>query len=114
MSLDAKLDRIAARAEELRAMLAEGVSGEAYVRASRELSDIEPVVACRSRAIVGSAGATSDCSTAKERPPSESQSTTRVLFACRPVRTVSGAAAGEPAGGVAGGATSEVIEVLST
>ena len=44
MSLDAKLDRIAARAEELRAMLAEGVSGEAYVRASRELSDIEPVV----------------------------------------------------------------------
>jgi peptide chain release factor 1 len=45
MSLDAKLDRIAARAEELRAMLAEGASGEAYVRASRELSDIEPVVA---------------------------------------------------------------------
>ena len=45
MSLDSKLDRIAARAEELRAMLAEGVSGDAYVRASRELSDIEPVVA---------------------------------------------------------------------
>jgi peptide chain release factor 1 len=45
MSLDTKLDRIAARAEELRAMLTEGISGEAYVRASRELSDIEPVVA---------------------------------------------------------------------
>ncbi len=45
MSLDTKLDRIAARAEELRAMLAEGISGDAYVRASRELSDIEPVVA---------------------------------------------------------------------
>ena len=44
MSLDAKLDRIAARADELRAMLAEGISGETYVRASRELSDIEPVV----------------------------------------------------------------------
>ncbi len=45
MSLDTKLDRIAARAEELRAMLTEGMSGDAYVRASRELSDIEPVVA---------------------------------------------------------------------
>jgi len=45
MSLAAKLDRIAARAEELRAMLTEGLSGEAYVRASKELSDIEPVVA---------------------------------------------------------------------
>ena len=43
--LDAKLDRIATRAEELRAMLTTGLSGEAYVRASRELSDIEPVVA---------------------------------------------------------------------
>ena len=42
---DLKLDRIAARAEELRAALAEGIGGEAYVRASRELSDIEPVVA---------------------------------------------------------------------
>jgi peptide chain release factor 1 len=45
MNLAYKLDRIAARAEELRAMLSEGISGEAYVKASKELSDIEPVVA---------------------------------------------------------------------
>ncbi len=45
MSLSLKLDRIAARAEELRATLAEGLSGEAYVRASRELAELEPVVA---------------------------------------------------------------------
>jgi peptide chain release factor 1 len=45
MNLALKLDRIVARADELRAMLSEGVSGEAYVRASRELSEIEPVVA---------------------------------------------------------------------
>jgi len=45
MSLALKLDRIAARADELRAMLTEGITGEAYVKASRELSDIEPVVA---------------------------------------------------------------------
>ena len=45
MSLALKLDRIAARADELRAMLSEGISGEAYVKASKELSDIEPVVA---------------------------------------------------------------------
>ena len=45
MNLALKLDRIAARAEELRALLGEGISGEAYVKASRELSDIEPVVA---------------------------------------------------------------------
>jgi len=44
MNLALKLDRIAARAEELRALLSEGISGEAYVKASRELSDIEPVV----------------------------------------------------------------------
>ncbi|MGH7153120.1 MAG: peptide chain release factor 1 [Acetobacteraceae bacterium] len=44
MSLHARFDRIAARAEELRAMLADGLSGEAYVRASRELSELEPVV----------------------------------------------------------------------
>ncbi len=43
MSLDAQLDRIAARAEELRAMLAGGIAGEAYVRASRELAEIEPL-----------------------------------------------------------------------
>ncbi|MBV8578065.1 MAG: peptide chain release factor 1 [Acetobacteraceae bacterium] len=45
MSLSLKLDRIAARADELRAMLSEGLSGEAYARASKELSEIEPVVA---------------------------------------------------------------------
>jgi peptide chain release factor 1 len=44
-SLAFKLDRIAARADELRAMLADGISGEAYVKASKELSDLEPVVA---------------------------------------------------------------------
>ena len=45
MNLALKLDRIAARADELRALLSDGVSGEAYVRASKELSEIEPVVA---------------------------------------------------------------------
>jgi peptide chain release factor 1 len=45
MNLALKLDRIAARADELRAMLSEGLSGETYVKASRELSEIEPVVA---------------------------------------------------------------------
>jgi peptide chain release factor 1 len=45
MSLTAKLDRIVARADELRAMLSERVAGETYARASKELSDIEPVVA---------------------------------------------------------------------
>ena len=44
MNLALKLDRIAARADELRALLGEGISGEAYVKASRELSDIDPVV----------------------------------------------------------------------
>jgi peptide chain release factor 1 len=44
MNLALKLDRIAARAEELRAMLSEGITGEAYVKASKELSDIDPVV----------------------------------------------------------------------
>ena len=44
MNLALKLDRIAARAEELRALLGEGISGDAYVKASRELSDIAPVV----------------------------------------------------------------------
>ena len=44
-SLAFKLDRIAARADELRAMLADGISGEAYVKASKELADLEPVVA---------------------------------------------------------------------
>jgi len=45
MSLALKLDRIVARAEELRHLLNEGVNGEAFTKASRELSEIEPVVA---------------------------------------------------------------------
>ena len=45
MNLALKLDRIAARADELRSILSDGVSGEAYVKASKELSEIEPVVA---------------------------------------------------------------------
>src|SRR5690242_1682632 len=44
MNLALKLDRIAARADELRDMLTHGLSGEAYAKASRELADIEPVV----------------------------------------------------------------------
>jgi len=45
MSLAEKLDRLTARAEELRAMLSEGASGDAFVKASKELSELEPVVA---------------------------------------------------------------------
>jgi peptide chain release factor 1 len=45
MSFDLKLDRIVARADELRAELAGGLTGEAFSRASRELADLEPVVA---------------------------------------------------------------------
>ena len=45
MSLALKLDRIVARAEELRALLTEGITGEAFVKASRELAEIEPLVA---------------------------------------------------------------------
>ncbi len=45
MSLDAKLDRIVARAEELRATLGAPLPGDAFVRASKELSDLEPLVA---------------------------------------------------------------------
>jgi peptide chain release factor 1 len=44
MSLALKLDRIVARAEELRALMSEGLTGDAYVKASRELNEIEPVV----------------------------------------------------------------------
>ncbi len=40
-----KLDRIVARAEELHAMLSEVITGEAFVRASKELAEIEPIVA---------------------------------------------------------------------
>jgi peptide chain release factor 1 len=45
MKLADKFDRIVSRAEELRAELSEGLSGEAFSRASRELSELEPVVA---------------------------------------------------------------------
>jgi peptide chain release factor 1 len=45
MSLSIRLDRIVARAEELRALLSDGVGGEAFVNASRELAEIEPLVA---------------------------------------------------------------------
>ena len=45
MNLALKLDRIAARADELRALLSDGISGAVYVKASKELSEIEPVVA---------------------------------------------------------------------
>jgi peptide chain release factor 1 len=45
MSFSDRLDRIAARAEELQALLGSGLSGDAYVRASREFSELEPVVA---------------------------------------------------------------------
>src|SRR4029077_5718127 len=45
MSFALKLDRIVDRAAELRALLSEGATGDAYVKASRELSEIEPVVA---------------------------------------------------------------------
>jgi peptide chain release factor 1 len=44
-TLDSRLDRISARAEELRALLASGVSGEEFVKASRELSELEPIEA---------------------------------------------------------------------
>ena len=43
-SLDNKLDRIVGRADELRAMLSEG-SGDGFAKASKELSDLEPIVA---------------------------------------------------------------------
>ncbi len=43
MNLAPKLDRIAARAEELRALLSQGLSGEAYAKASKELSDLTPL-----------------------------------------------------------------------
>jgi peptide chain release factor 1 len=45
MRLDEKFDRIVARTEELRALLSDAISGEAFTRASRELSELEPVVA---------------------------------------------------------------------
>jgi peptide chain release factor 1 len=44
-SLAEKFDRIAARTEELRAMLSEQLTGEQFTRASRELAELEPVAA---------------------------------------------------------------------
>ncbi|MSP31054.1 MAG: peptide chain release factor 1 [Acetobacteraceae bacterium] len=45
MNLAMKLDRIAARSDELRALLGEAISGEAYTKASKEFSELEPIVA---------------------------------------------------------------------
>ncbi|MBU6498982.1 MAG: peptide chain release factor 1 [Rhodospirillales bacterium] len=45
MSLSVKFDRILDRADELRALLSPTIGGEAFVAASRELAEIEPVVA---------------------------------------------------------------------
>ena len=45
MNLADKFDRIVARAEELRSDLSGGLSGEAFSKASRELSELEPIVA---------------------------------------------------------------------
>jgi len=45
MSFDQKLDRILSRAEELRFMLSGTLSGEAFVKASKELSELEPIEA---------------------------------------------------------------------
>ena len=46
MNLALKLDRIVDRAEELSALLGEGtLSGDAYVKASRELNELDPIVA---------------------------------------------------------------------
>ena len=44
-TLDEKLDRIANRAAELRDQLTTGLGGDDYMRASKELAEIEPVVA---------------------------------------------------------------------
>ena len=44
-SLDAKLDRVVDRAEELRAQLTAGLSGDSFARSSRELAELEPIVA---------------------------------------------------------------------
>ena len=43
-TLDGKLERIVGRAAELRALLSEG-AGDGFARASKELSDLEPIVA---------------------------------------------------------------------
>ncbi len=43
MSFEQKLDRILSRAEELRFMLSGALAGEAFVKASKELAELEPV-----------------------------------------------------------------------
>ncbi len=45
MTLDPKLDRIEARADELRAALSAGLAGEEFGRVSKELAELEPLVA---------------------------------------------------------------------
>jgi peptide chain release factor 1 len=45
MSFEHKLDRILSRAEELRFMLSGNLNGEAFVKASKELSELEPIEA---------------------------------------------------------------------
>ena len=45
LDLSEKFDRIVLRAEELRSDLSGGLNGEAFSRASKELSELEPVVA---------------------------------------------------------------------
>ncbi|MBV1837687.1 peptide chain release factor 1 [Acetobacter estunensis] len=45
MSLDARLDQIVARCEELEARLASGITGEEFTAASREYAELEPLVA---------------------------------------------------------------------
>lgn len=45
MSLSLNFDRIVDRAAELNALLSEGATGETFVKASRELAEIEPIVA---------------------------------------------------------------------
>jgi len=45
MKLDDKLDRIVRRADELKAMLSGTLGGDAFAKASKELAEIEPVVA---------------------------------------------------------------------
>jgi peptide chain release factor 1 len=44
-NIDQKLDRILSRAEELRFMLSGTLSGDAFVKASKELAEIEPIEA---------------------------------------------------------------------
>jgi peptide chain release factor 1 len=57
MSFALKLDRIVDRAAELSAHLSEGATGDAYVKASRELAEIEPVVALIDQLRAAEAGA---------------------------------------------------------